>query len=65
MEIDYNVKKKLDAVDIVLRSIDHAKQFLTDGFAIIAHPSKEDIYLLIPEHNVTEALKEGFVLVKS
>ncbi|ADU30315.1 hypothetical protein [Evansella cellulosilytica] len=60
---EQNISEKLHAVDLVLRSIDHAKQFVTEGYAIISDPSNE-VILLIPEGKIEEAQMEGFTVIK-
>lgn len=62
MEYNAALNMKLNAVDIVLHSVDHAKLFLTEGFAIVSDPSC-DLYFLIPEDRVMEAQEEGYVFI--
>ncbi|SDY99603.1 hypothetical protein SAMN05421736_10524 [Evansella caseinilytica] len=58
-----DVQEKLNAVDIVLRSIDHAKLFLTEGYKIITDPANE-VFLLIPESKVEESKHLGYVVIE-
>ncbi|MDG5789605.1 hypothetical protein QA612_19280 [Evansella sp. AB-P1] len=63
MENRSGVREALHAVDIVLRSIDHAKQFLTDGHKIITDPTKEEI-LLVPENKVEQSIGMGYIVIE-
>lgn len=56
-------RQELHAVDIVLRSIDHAKQFLTEGYRIINDPN-EDVFLLVPENKVEESKGLGYIVIE-
>jgi hypothetical protein len=55
---------RLNAVDIVLRSVDHAKLFLTEGFSIVSDPV-HDVYFLIPEEKILEAQEVGYVVINA
>ncbi|MDQ0257911.1 hypothetical protein J2S74_005374 [Evansella vedderi] len=62
MEYNAAVNMRLNAVDIVLRSVDHAKLYLTDGFSIVSDPVHE-VYFLIPEEKIGEAQDEGYIVI--
>lgn len=63
MEYNAALNMKLDAVDIVLHSVDHAKLFWSEGFTIVSDPNC-NLYFLIPDDRVLDAQEEGYVIVE-